>query len=330
MRRLLIALVIATVVASSALVAVESLWRGRGYAPVIVDSLDLWSSQRAKVYPRDGQALVFIGASRTLYAIDRGTLLSRLPNHVPVMLALDGRYPLATLRDLALDENFRGIIVCDIDAAGLAPPSLDLQKKEVDYYHHEFSPSRALHRLMLNHWQSNAVISRTDFSLVRSAARWWSNEGEPFRPYQWLDRRRFGFIDYTRGDPTVQPRQLAEHIAKHGGHLPKFAFEKWWPQIEETHHWVRALQARGGDVVFYSSPTSGQRRDVEEDWFPRAEYWDKMAAATPAKTLHALDVPALRDFPLPDDSHIDYRQKPAYTKALVDALLERGLISAPN
>jgi hypothetical protein len=239
---------------------------------------------------------------------------------------MDGRYPLATLRDLAADPNFSGVVLCDIDGAGFATPSLDMQQPEVDYYRRAFSPSRAAHRLLLNHWQLHAAIARSDFSLVRSAARLVGGEGEPFRPYQWMDRRRFGHIDYERGDKEAQKRELAANLKRFGGHLPKIPFDQWWPQVELANAWVRAIQARGGDVIFYASPTSGQRRWAEEDWFPRPDYWDRMAAATTAKTLFALDVPALRDFPLPDDSHIDYRQKPAYTNALIDALVERGFI----
>ena len=325
MRRALTALAIALVLAGSVLYAVERHWRSRGYAPIIVDAPDLWSLQRAKASAVE-RPIVFLGASRTLYAIDRATVRTRLPGYEPVMLAMDGRYPLATLRDLAADEDFRGLVLCDIDGAGFAAPSLDMQQPEVDYYHREFSPSRAAHRLLLNHWQLHAAIARSDFSLVRSAARFVSGEGEPFRPYQWLDRRRFGHIDYERGDKEAQKRELAANLERFGGHLPKIPFEQWWPQVEMANAWVRAIQARGGDVVFYASPTSGPRRWAEEDWFPRTMYWDRMAAATTAKTLFTLDVPALRDFPLPDDSHIDYRQKPAYTNALIDALVERGFI----
>jgi hypothetical protein len=325
MRLVLTALAIALVLAGSALYAIEKYWRGRGYTPIIVDAPDLWSLQRAKASSAE-RPIVFLGASRTLYAIDRDTLRARLPGVEPVMLAMDGRYPLATLRDLAADDRFRGIVVCDIDGAGFAKWSVDMQQPEVDYYHDMFSPSRAAHRMLLNHWQLRAVIARSDFSLVRTVLRFWKREGKPFHPYQWFDRRRFGNIDYERGDRDWQKRLLQENLDRHGGHLPRIAFAEWWPQVQASHAWVRAIQARGGDVIFYASPTSGLRRWAEGDWFPRADYWDRLVAATPAKTLHALDVPALRDFPLPDESHIDYRQKPAYTNALIDALLERGML----
>lgn len=327
MRRALTALLIAIVFAGSALYGVERHWRARAYRPTIIDTPDLWALQRAKA-SHQTNALVFLGASRTLYAIDRPTLVRRLPQYEAVMLAMDGRYPLATLRDLAADADFIGIVLCDIDGAGFAAPSLDMQQALVDHYHHEFTPSRAFHRMLLNHWQRHAAIGRSDFSLLRSTVRWWNDEGEPFRPYQWLDRRRFGFIDYERGDKEAQKRELSANLERFGGHLPRIPFDQWWPQVEMANTWVRAIQARGGDVIFYASPTSGQRRWAEEDWFPRAEYWDKMVASTTAKTLFALDVPALRDFPLPDDSHIDFRQKPAYTEALIDALLKRGLLQS--
>jgi len=171
MRRVLTALFTALVLAGSMLYGVERHWRNRGYSPILVDTPDLWSLQRAKASSASLRPLVFLGASRTLYAIDRDTARARLPHLEPVMLAMDGRYPLATLRDLAADEDFRGIVVCDIDAAGFAAPSLDMQQPEVEFYRHQFSPSRAAHRLLLNHWQLNAVIARSDFSLLRTTVR---------------------------------------------------------------------------------------------------------------------------------------------------------------
>lgn len=330
MRRVLTAAVIALVLSSLVLSGVAKYWRGRGYAPVIMDSPDFWSIQRANVYARDKTPLVFLGASRTLYAIDRDTVISRLPGYTPVMLARDGEYPLATLRDLAEDEDFRGTVVCDLDAIAFSEPGLVMQQAQVDYFHQQFTPSRSLHRRLLSHWQRWSVLARPDFSLTRSVLRSWKAEPEPFHPFQWLSLRRYGSIDFTVGDPEVPKQDLIREVESHDGHLPRFPFDEWWPQVEASHAWVNAIQARGGEVIFYASPTSGFRREVFEDWAPRAEYWDKMAAVSPAKVVNALDVPALRDFPLPDDSHVDFRQKPAYTHALIDALQARGWLQTPH
>ncbi|MCC6505309.1 MAG: hypothetical protein IT475_07635 [Aquimonas sp.] len=330
MSRVLSAVLVALVLSSLALFGVEHYWRGRGYAPVIMDSADFWSIQRARVYARDSRPLVFLGASRTLYAIDRETVLTRLPGYAPVMLARDGEYPLATLRDLAEDTSFNGVVICDLDAVAFSTLGIDMQRPMVDFYHQQFTPSRAMHRLLLSHWQRQSVLARPDFSLTRAVLRVWKQEPEPFHPFQWLNLRRFGFIDFSAGDPEPHRQELVRNLESFNGHFPRFPFDEWWPQVEASHGWVKAIQARGGEVIFYASPTSGLRRDAFEDWAPRAEYWDKMAAVSPAKVLNALDVPALRDFPLPDDSHVDYRQKPAYTHALIDALQTRGWLQTPH
>ena len=46
----------------------------------------------------------------------------------------------------------------------------------------------------------------------------------------------------------------------------------------------------------------------------------------PAPVVDAAAIAQLSAFKEPDDSHLDFRDKPAYTRALVDVLLARGLV----
>jgi hypothetical protein len=325
MKRLLLTSVLAVLILAISIGTIEHHWRARGYTPGIIDSQDLWAQQREQLIRTDKRPIALLGASRTLYSVDLDVFRKRLPQHEPVMLALDATPAMATLRDLAADLRFDGVVICDIDGLGLWDLTWELQQPYVKNYR-QWTLSRDMHRRLLSVWQQRAVIARSDFSLLRSLVRWWNREPEPFHPYSWMTASREGFIDYTLTDTSVHRRELEAHLAKYNGHLPGPLPDEWRADLVQAKSWVNAIRSRGGDVIFYATPISGLRRQVEEDTYPRAQFWDRLNEATGAHTLHADDVPALRDFPLPDESHIDYRDKARYTNLLIDALSARKLL----
>ena len=69
---------------------------------------------------------------------------------------------------------------------------------------------------------------------------------------------------------------------------------------------------------------------MDQDTYPRSAYWDHLAAATGAATLHFQDEPELTRFECPDTSHLDQRDAPAFTAALVDALARDGILEIPG
>ena len=148
------------------LTAVERYWRRLGFTPGVIDSMQLWALQRDHARQAAPRPLVFLGASRTLFGIDMLTVRAMLPGWQPVMLALNGRYPLAALRDLADDDAFRGTVVLDIDSRGLARYNHAAQAEYVDYYHGQWSPSWRWHRQFLNHWQGALAIGNPDLAIV--------------------------------------------------------------------------------------------------------------------------------------------------------------------
>ena len=107
--------VLALVVAALIVGAAETHWRALGYVPNIRDSSELWSIQRDRVYSTKKTPLVLLGASRIEFAIDTKRLTELLPRYQPLMLAQNAHYPLAALRDLANDERFHGVVLCDLE-----------------------------------------------------------------------------------------------------------------------------------------------------------------------------------------------------------------------
>lgn len=326
MKRLLLSALIGAGILIGIAAAAEWHWRARGYTPNLIDSSDLWSQQRARLAALGSRAVALIGASRTLYSVDLKTFRQQAPEHEPVMLAVDANPAMATLRDLANDPDFIGIVLCDIDTLGLWQPTWDLQQPLVDHYRNEWTPARDAHRSLLSLWQQHAVIARSDFSLVRTAVRILNHENEPFHPHSWMNTAREGFIDFSKTDPSQHRVELQAHLDRYGGHLPGPTPTEWLSALTPVRDWVQRIQQRGGQVIFYATPISGLRRWVDEDTYPRARYWDQLSAATGAKTLHADDIPALANFPLPDESHIDYHDKQRYTEILVQALRARNLL----
>jgi hypothetical protein len=316
----LIALVLAAAISAGA----EYHWRALNYRPNVRDSAQLWSIERDRAYASDKTPLLLLGASRIEFAVDMHLLRELLPNYQPVMLAQNAHYPLAALRDLAADERFHGVVLCDLEAGGLYKMYTDMQQPLVDYYHRQWAPSWHLHRLLLTHWQHNAVIADADLGLVASAVRLLDGSAPPRPDYFRFHPDRSGDIDYTLTDAAAAKKHFGEVLANSQDLHAAVAPEQWRADLAQVYEWTKRIQARGGKVIFYQSPTGPTLTQIEALRHPKALYWDRFAADSPAPVLDAMDDPVLRTFELPDDSHLDYRSKPAYTRALVEALVERG------
>lgn len=306
--------------------AAEWHWRDLGYKPHLRDSAQLWSIQRDRVYTTTSTPLVLLGASHIEYSIDMKRLDQLLPDYRPVMLAYNGHYPLAALRDLAHDEAFRGVVLCDIDARGLSDYYDAAQQPFVDYYHHQWSPSWHLHRLLLSDWQRVAISGSPQFSIVAAALRWLANGPPPWRTPLRFHTDRSGDIDFSQADGAALMRGFAtgfrEDLSEHPPKLPT----TWLAELQRVRQWCDTIRSRGGEVIFLRTPTSGALLAAEDEAFPRAKYWDQLAAAVKSPTFYATDDAYFATLHLGDGSHVDYHQKAAYTRALVDALAARGLL----
>lgn len=317
---------LALVIAAALIGAAETHWRELGYRPNIRDSAELWSIQRDRVYATKMVPLLLLGASRIEFGVDMKLLKALLPRYQPLMLAQNAHYPLATLRDLAADERFHGVVLCDIESGGLYKMYTDMQQPLVAYYHRQWSPSWHLHRLLLNVWQAHVDVANPELGVVATTLRWIAGAPPPQRDYFRFYADRSGDIDYTQVNAEAARRHFEELVASGQGTRALVAPETWFADLDEVYEWTKRINARGGKVIFYQSPTAGVVHDADAIAHPHALYWDRFAANAPAVVLNAADDPRLRAFPLPDDSHLDFRDKPAYTQALVDALVERGWI----
>jgi len=310
--------------------AFEKYWRSQDYAPTVMDSLDLWSQHRARA-SRSAPPLrvALLGASRIQYGIRPDVFrdeAARLGLDVDaIMLAVNGHYPMAALRDLAQDPKFKGVALVGVDSRGMDRRHWDMQLKHTQYYHHDWSPARHVHRRLLTQLQQHFIAARPDFALVTLIKRRLDGQGPPWREYVTFNRDRAGGTFYTKSDITAIRNARVADLRKYYPLVIPPPPAEWLGELREAVRWAEAINARGGKVVFYREPVSGEHLELDEQKFPRSEYWDKLAAIMPATMIDFRDVPALNAIDTPDTSHIDAKDIDRHSRALVQALRAKGV-----
>ncbi len=310
--------------------AFEAFWRSRGYWPTVMDSKDLWSQQRARASkPAPPLRVALLGASRIQYGFSPSVFRDearKIGVHVdPIMLALNGQYPLAALRSLAQDDRFRGVAIVGIDALGFDKIARDMQADTVNFYETEFTPARELHRRLLTRLQPHLIAARPDFSWSAIARGYIDHGAPPAKEYVTFYADRSGATDYSRGQAEYLRQSRIEGVKRHYANYVPPPPERWLADAREVIDWVRAINMRGGRVVFYREPVSSAIREYDERYMPRAKYLDALAKIAPAVFVNFEDYPAL-DIETPDTSHIDAKDIPRHTAAFVRVLRERGVL----
>jgi hypothetical protein len=311
---------------AGALVAGGYEWvlRSRGYAPTVQDDADLWSIQYDRL-KRSPEAVALLGASRIEFSVDP-TLLSRELGGRPVaMLAVNGKYPLAVLRALADDETFTGLIIVGIDARGMQRKHWNMQQDYLDHYRHRWTLARRIHRSLLTLLQERLVLSRSSFSLTNVVERLVSGDGMPLNEHVVVRADRVGRVDYRHPDLAWTHAKRVTDLEAYYRDNPPVAADVWLTDLALVSAWIKRIESRGGRVVFFREPVSGESLELDEAKFPRSLYWDAYALTSPAVLIDFRDVPALTTFALPDTSHIDGTDVPRFTTAFADLLKDRGL-----
>lgn len=324
------ALLLGLTVALVAAAAWETLWRSRGYEPALADDRDLWAQHRKRSVSIDQQRNVtVIGASRIQLAFSTAAFERHQPGWQAVSLAINGNYPVAVLQDLAADERFAGVVLCAIDARGLAHWYRDMSEPWVRHYQREFGPQRRLERRLLSSLQQRLVAAGSDFNLIRRTAGWLDGQ-PPFRHYTRLLPDRTIAADYALADVPALRAGFAAALAADYRKHPAPDPQRWLDDLEPVLAAVDRIRVRGGQVVFLRMPTAGEHYRLDRENYPRELYWDRFAARTGAVTVHFADWPQLAALELPDTSHIDRSDRDRFAEVLVGILRENDVLPEPG
>ena len=317
---------LAGVVVLFTLGGVEGMWRSLGHRPSVVDDEALWSMARQRVADHNPKTVALLGASRIQLGFSLTSFEEKFPDRKVVQLAVDGRAPLACLRDLAQDEAFRGVVICGLTCRGLMAYTLEDQQPYVDYYHRYWTLNAWCNRTISAWIQERLTVVEPRVSLRMVLSHLVKSHELPGPNYVLTRSNRSRDADYQLVDRRKHAQRRVDQTISSIANNPVPAPDEWLRQASVVEPMVERIQARGGRVVFVRFPMTGELWDYYQRVLPKDRYWDRFTAVTRAATIHFHDVPSLRGFDCPDLSHLDGRDAPQFTAALCDELIRRGVL----
>jgi hypothetical protein len=307
---------------------VESSWRSLGYRPSAVDSPALWKFWYDRAVNGGPKAIVLIGASRIQAGTSTNVFRERLPHYHVVQLAKYGSgSPIGILRKLAQDERFNGIVICDTIEPFLIRQLWNDQRELFEYNGRTIDGIEALTAATV---LSHLAIRSAESGILASLKQLVNRGALPTAQYVTGSADRSMKYDFSGVQQLEQSRkEKANSYRSRYAEQPFPASEQIDADIKEIDEFVRRIQDRGGQVVFVRMPSSRERLALEEEFHPKAKYWNRFAAMSQGIWIHSQELPDARGWECPDDSHLDYRDAIRFTNAFIDKLLQRGVVTAP-
>jgi len=318
----------------------EGYWRSQGFVPTFNDDKALWADKRDDVYLPANNATVFIGSSRIKFDLDIPTW-KQLTGEDAVQLALVGTSPRLLLADLANDEKFRGKLVVDITEVlfySPLPPFHKSAKEAIEFYKKQTPSEKASSRINLALESRLAFLEERRFALDALL-----NEiALPNRPgvfvfpafpksFEWTTRDRQTYMpDLFLNDSNAVNRQTAIWSTLiMSNKVPPISGEPLHAVFEEVRANVNKIRARGGQVIFVRTPSTGPMGEGEKQAFPREKYWDALLSYVQADGIHFADYPETARLICPEWSHLSPADAKVYTRFLVKVLRDKGWFAHP-
>ena len=312
--------------------------------PSVRDSKELWATARSEAVLLGDRALILVGDSRMQLDIDLDILAANT-GLTPVQLAIDGSEFLPMLADLAADDSIKGHVLVSGDIWKLVKkPHTDRANEWIDFYHKDYKDLVApkLETLLKSHVQTLSALYASGMPASDLLVR-LITPGRVTPLYLTTKTNRQRDADYRL---VEQPMFYIQRVLRNLGEmvdLSQVATETDFERLvqEKLKHsspshyssenfayvngLVERIVARGGKVGFVSFPMSRLILAIDEYRTPREYGWDVFAANSAATTLNCLDYPEM-NYSLPDGSHLDLHDKPAFTADLVSRLKAKGFL----
>jgi hypothetical protein len=320
----------------AAVVSWEFYLRNKGVGITYDDGGPLWSDKRAMVYEPADQSTVFIGSSRIKFDLDLETWKNITGDH-PVMLAIVGSSPVPLLHDLADDEKFKGRLVIDVTEPlffSNAPFVLSHPNENIKYYR-ERTPAQKAGFVFNRFMESKFVFLDKEFFSLNAILGKVNVSNRPgvyvFPPYPGFPMD-FGRTSFDRQDKmtdkfiadTNLQNQVKDiwNFVRTSNIGPPPTDEAIEAVIQTVKTATDKIKARGGQIMFVRTPSSGPMGMGEKMGFPREKYWNRLLEVTGSPGIHFADYPALDHFICPEWSHLAPKDGIVFTRELVKILNE--------
>ncbi len=295
------------------------------------DNEALFADKMAKIYGPSDQQTVFIGSSRIKYDLDIPTW-ETLTGEKAIQLANVGSSPRVVLEALANDEHFKGNLIIDVTEPLFFSNGAfydETTKKKLAYFKNRTPTQRF--SFQVNHVLESQFVflDQDNFSInamLDDAQLLPPREGVfpgLYFPRQFeqvtFDRQSYMTPEFVADtNLQVQVRHVwAYGMLRRNSPMPKDQMDAIFNSVKTQ---VDKIKARGGQVLFVRTPSSGPFREAEMKGFPKADYWDRLLSLTGCPGIYFTDYPAMAHFICPEWSHLKPTDAVLYTKALVQIL----------
>lgn len=325
--------ILTLLIVSVSIISWELYLRSNGVDKAYDDGPPLWADKRAMVYEPTDKATVFIGSSRIKYDLDIDTWQT-ITGEKAVQLAVEGSTPLPVLEDLANDEKFKGKLIVDItEPLFFSPgggPRDAITLSSIKFYKERTPAQKVSFRLNKALESQIVFLEKEQLSLnaMLDNLQVKSRPGVFMMPVFPLDFGRNTFdrqskmSDKFLEDTTLQNKVKAiwAFFGEMAKSMPPVPEEVITGILNRTKACVDKIRARGGQVLFVRTPSSGPMGMGENMGFPREKFWNKLLAVTNSPGIHFADYPPIAHFICPEWSHLSPQDAIVFTKHIIDIL----------
>ncbi len=314
------ALLVALVIIVAGVAAWEVAMRGEGLSTRDLGNSDsAWARERRRVDAVPGTPVI-IGSSRLLFDVDT-VLWGQSTGTQPIQLAREGTNPRPVLTDLARDAKVTGLVVVGYDpmvfwrSAGRARKMVDEARREPLYKRVDLAIYDRLARVFAyldDSFTPLALLEHLD--VPQRTAR--GNFNQPWKLAETGERRDTWMWPRVENDAEYRKRAASIWLLPPPpGSKPAIQSDKAHA-IAEVARDVKAIRARGGEVVFVRSPSDPPLLTVENKVHPRA-LWDRLLAASGSRGIYWADDPVLAKLHTVELSHLGRADRAPFTRRLI-------------
>ena len=297
----------------------ENWLKQQGHDTSIVSDQNLWSHYRSRA-KNNPDALVILGASRAQLGLHSETIRKAMPDKELFQLTINGQYPMATLEDLANDQSFVGEVWVSLVAQSLEPVYWDMQAANNQYFNVESTWDKNNNAYLSSWLQSKLRFLHPELH-GQKLIKEWQKTGrfpKPFYVKEFLDLSKAG--DYSGLNKGEMVKHFVEQKQQNYQNQPPMSLEIWKAQVDKLIVMVDKIQSRGGRVLLLRMPTDKGHWQLDEQYYPKSSYWDVIQGLEGLQSIHFNDYPLLSNFELPDSSHLDAKDAPVFTTALLNVI----------
>ncbi|HUS01053.1 MAG TPA: hypothetical protein VMY77_04965 [Chitinophagaceae bacterium] len=323
---------LAIVLVLISIISWEFYLRSKHYPISYNDDESLWSTKRKEVYKPTNDETIFIGSSRIKFDLDIPTW-EKLTGEKPIQLSFVGTSPRPLLDDLAKDKNFKGKVILDVtEGLFFGRNTKRTEKSAIDgiEYYKKWTPAEKFSFYVNYILESGFVfLDKNKFSLnallddLPFPKRKGIVERSIFpRAFGMNTSDRQSFMSQIFLNDTLLQEKQKKNWAINGNlnKSPGVQGDSLLAIFKQVKFSIDKIKARGGQVLFVRTPSSGAYLDAEKINFPRQKYWDSLLLFTNCHGIYFEDYPETAHFVCPEWSHLTSTDAVIYTKALINIL----------